>query len=83
MTDVHLENLHALMRLSRAEFQQHLGEFALLVQGQVTAYFASNSEALRAALLRHAPGEFSVLRVEPLPADFGFLSCAEDHREAR
>lgn len=72
MSQVQLANLRALMSLSRDEIQQHIGQYALFVRGQATAYFASNREALRAALEKHALGEFSVLRVEHLPADLGF-----------
>lgn len=83
MTDVHLVNLRAFLHLPEGEIQQHLGEYALFVEGRVTAYFPSNREALRVALQAHEIGEFSVLRVEPQPVDLGFLDCADYSREAR
>ena len=77
MTDTHVQNLQALKRLSAAQIGEHLGQYALFVQGRVQQYFNSNREALRTAVKHYALGEFSVLRVEPQPADTGFLDCAD------
>lgn len=50
-----------------ARADERTGTYAILVQGEVKGYFASNSDALRTAL-EDALDDFSVVRVEPQAA---------------
>jgi len=71
LTDDDVQNASASERFTSTQIKEHLGKYALFVQGRVEAFFDSNKEALLAALEKHAFGEFSVLRVGPRPGDAG------------
>jgi hypothetical protein len=62
--DIRIINRTAMERLSREEIELHRGEYALLVDGEIESYHATNAEALEAAFEKYRNGEFSVKRVE-------------------
>lgn len=72
----HRKNSVALSRLSPLELDQHRGEFAVLIDGEVRSFYKSNREAIIAAREKYGRTHFSVCRVEPLPADVGFIDFA-------
>jgi hypothetical protein len=72
----HRANAEALARLPSAEIDSHLFEYAVLVDGAVRGYFKTNREAILTARRDFQHDLFSVRRVEPQPADLGFV----DHR---
>ena len=75
-SDSHIINSLALQNLSSEEFREHRGEYAVLVEGRIASYHATNRDALIAACMKYRLGQFSVLKVEPQPVDMGFTDCA-------
>jgi hypothetical protein len=73
---IHFINACAFAQLPRDIVEAHFGEFAVLANGKVESYHATNREALIAASRRFPAGTFSVQRVEPQPVDMGFADCA-------
>lgn len=76
----HRQNSVALSRLPKEEFEQHRGEFAILIDGKVRAFYKTNREALVEAMRKYADHHYSVRRVEPQPIDVGFLDLANYNR---
>ena len=74
---MHVENCKAFSNLSAEVFQEHKGQFAILVDGKVCDFFPTLSEAVRVANMQYGAGLFSIQKVEPLPVDAGFLDCAD------
>ena len=59
----------------------NFGRFALVVSGVIKGIYDTNREALREAKRSAFSGGASVLRIEPQPAQMGFLDRADDPRE--
>ena len=72
----HRQNSIALSRLSSTELILHRDEFAVLVGGEVQAFYKSNREAILAAREKFPRLHYSICKVEPLPADVGFIDFA-------
>lgn len=77
---LHIANSVALTRISNDEFNVHRGEFAILVNGCVHGFHKTNREAILEARRRFPDSHFSVRRVEPQPADLGFIAGGNDSR---
>jgi hypothetical protein len=60
----------------------HRGEFALMRDGEVLTYFASEPAALAAGRQQFDDGLFSVQEVTDRPVDLGFFSHAVNSRIA-
>lgn len=76
----HRANSIALARLPKEEIDTHRGEYAIIVDGKVCAYHASNREALLEAHRRFAMMHFSVRKVETQPVDVGFIDLGDYRR---
>ncbi len=76
----HRQNSVALARLGLGQISDHRGEFAVLVDGQVREYHKTNREAILAARDKYSDVHYSVCKVEPQPADVGFIDLADYHR---
>lgn len=73
----HRTNLIGLHEALPDLVPQHLGKFALVIGGKVVNLFETNREALLAARASRQDDQASVMRVDPQPADLGFLDCAD------
>lgn len=69
---IRIINDTAMERLSLEEIEQHRGEYAVLVGGEIESFHPTNAEALAAAFTKHRDREFSVQRVEPQPIEIRF-----------
>lgn len=77
-----VENYEAFEAMLPLLLQTHKGEFALLNDRQVVAFFESASAAQRAGADRFPDGAFSVQKVEDKAIDLGFYSYARYRRVA-
>ena len=74
---MHQENCLALSRLSDKELEQHQGEYAIIVAGEVVNYYSSLMEAVKQAATTVKNAEYSIQCVETQPIDMGFIASAD------
>lgn len=75
-------NFDAFEAILPSILSNHRGEFALLKDGSVVAYFSSEAEALAAGRQQFDDGIYSVQEVTDRPVDLGFFSHAVNPRLA-
>lgn len=73
-------NFQAFQQIVGGLMATHAGQFAVLRQGAVDAYFKTAGEALIAAYRKFPDGLFSVQEVADRPLDLGFYSHVANNR---
>lgn len=76
------ENYDAFEALLPSIISSHAGEYALLRDKKIIAYYPSAGGAQMAGLRRYPDGAFSVQKVEQKAIDLGFYSHARYRRVA-
>lgn len=71
-------NFDFFQRSLAALLNEHRGEYALIRNRQIVAFFPSPGEAYRAGLSQFTDEVFSVQEVEDRPVEMGLISLAVD-----
>lgn len=72
------QNFDFFQRSLAALLSEHRGEFALIRNRKIVAFFTSPGEAYRAGLSQFEDEVFSVQEVEDRPVEMGLISLAVD-----